>query len=58
MQTRREATQGFTLIEILVVLTIIGVLVAIAIPGLLRSRLSANESAALSDVREAFMEAC
>ncbi len=53
MQTRREAAQGFTLIEILVVMAMIGFLVALALPDLLPSRIWANEAAALSDLREA-----
>jgi prepilin-type N-terminal cleavage/methylation domain-containing protein len=41
---RRE--QGFTLIEILVVVGIIALIAAIGIPNLLRARVSANEAAA------------
>jgi len=48
---------GFTLVEILVVLAIIGIVTAIAIPSLLRSRMAANEAAAIGDVRDAGMEA-
>jgi type IV pilus assembly protein PilA len=43
--------KGFSLIELLIVVAIIMVMVAIAIPSLLRSRISANEASAVSALR-------
>jgi len=43
--------KGFSLIELLIVVAIILIIAAIAIPNLLRARISANESAAVSSIR-------
>src|SRR6202167_5142969 len=43
--------RGFSLIELLIVVAIILIIAAIAIPNLLRSRISANESSAASSIR-------
>jgi type IV pilus assembly protein PilA len=43
--------KGFSLIELLIVVAIILIIAAIAIPNLLRARIAANESAAASTIR-------
>ncbi len=43
--------KGFSLIELLIVVAIILIIAAIAIPSLLRARISANESAMTADIR-------
>lgn len=48
---------GFTLLEIMIVLAIVVALLTIAVPGLLRSRVIANETAALTNCR-AINNAC
>jgi len=48
---KRFSDQGFSLVELLIVVLIIGIIAQMAIPHLMQSKLAANESSAITTVR-------
>ena len=61
---RAPASSAFTLVELLIVMAIIGIIASIAVPSLIRARMTANEASAISSLQAiqnaqlAFRTAC
>src|SRR5713101_3885223 len=52
MQIKTSKTAGFTLVEIMIVVAIIGLLAAIAIPNFVKARTSSQKSACIANLKQ------
>jgi prepilin-type N-terminal cleavage/methylation domain-containing protein len=52
MKIKSSRSTGFTLVEIMIVVAIIGLLATIAIPNFVRARLKAQQSACINNLRQ------